>query len=199
MFSALPLLSRLSNQLNSLSTTTLSKFLCDLPTASRGTAFKAAVCDKTLGHSLGAVQQAQARKARTAQPKASDGAPGSPSKAATRSAIQKSYTFPVPTSTKVLEVISSFQKNTRISDGDFVVLFHLVVAAGNLASENEGQPDGDRLWTSLILDGRLERAIVETFADKGREPVEDNVKMEIDKMGTILRMKCEVWRGSCGR
>ncbi len=116
---------------------------------------------------------------------------GQPSKSPTHSRC--------PTSTKVLEVISSFQKNTRISDDDFVVLFHLVVAAGNLASENEGQPDGDRLWTSLILDGRLERAIVETFADKGREPVEDNVKMEIDKMGTILRMKCEVWRGSCGR
>lgn len=138
-----------------------------------------------------------------AQPKAMDGgAPGSPSKAAsTQSAPQRSYTFPVPTATKVMEVLSSFQKkNPRASKADFFVLFHLVAAVGDLASESESQQsDAARVWTSLVRDGRLERAIAETFTDRGREPAEDNVKMEVDKMGSILRMKCEVWRGSYER
>jgi len=198
MFSALPLLHSLSNHLNLLSATAVSKILGDLPTTSRGTAFKAAICDKTLGLSLGTVQQ-QARKVRAAQPKATDGTPGSPSKAATRSTLQKAYTFPVPTAAKVMEVLSSFQqKTTRASTGDFVLLFHLVVAAGNLASEYEGQSDGDRVGTSVVLDGRLEKAIVETFTSKGHKSSDKNFGVEIDKMTAILKMKCEVWRGSFG-
>lgn len=200
MFSALPLLNSLSNHLNLLATTTtLSKFLSDLPTTSRGTAFKAAVCDKTLGHSLGAVQQTQARKARTAQPKATDGTPGSPSKAAPRSALQMYYAFPVPSAAKIMEILSSFQKSTKTSKGDFIILFHLVAAAGDLASEQEVQSDGDRVWASLVLEGRLQRAIVDAFVTNGRDFGEKDAKMEIDKMGAILKMKCEVWKASCTR